>query len=109
MSTAGRRAIHISVLSVDSRDRDKMGMVAVTLRVMPDSPKADMERIKSDIRKKVKIRIKSIEEKPVAFGLKALEILLILPDMKGGTDEIEEAIRTIKGVASVESGEVTLL
>jgi elongation factor 1-beta len=87
-----------------------MGTVAVTLKVMPESPTVDLEKIKSEIRKKIKnVRIKGIEEKPVAFGLKLLEILLILPDAKGGTDAIEEEIRSIKGVASVETGEVTLL
>ena len=86
-----------------------MGMVAVTLKVMPDSPQADLEKIKSEIRKCIKdVEIKGIEEKPVAFGLKCLEVLLTMPD-QGGTDNIEEAIKKIPGVVSVEAGNVTLL
>ena len=85
-----------------------MGSVAVTLKVMPDSAEANLEKIKSEITSIVKNALKGIEEKPVAFGLKCLEVLLIMPD-QGGTDKIEEEIKKIQGVASVEAGEVTLL
>ena len=111
MSNAERRAIPINAKSVDSRDRDKMGTVAVTLNVMPNSPEVDLEKIKSEISSeanKLGIELKGIEEKPIAFGLKRLEVLLIMPD-QGGTDKIEDSISKIEGVKSVESGEVTLL
>ncbi len=86
-----------------------MGTVAVTLNVMPDSPEADLEKIKSEISSLIKdAEIKGIEEKPVAFGLKRLEVLLMMPDSKG-TSDIEEAISKIEGVASVEAGDITLL
>ena len=88
-----------------------MGMVAVTLNVMPGSPDVDLERIKSEINSEVNklgIELKGIEEKPVAFGLKCLGVLLTMPDNKG-TADLEEAIAKIDGVASVEAGEITLL
>jgi len=88
-----------------------MGMVAVTLNVMPESPKVDLERIKSEINSEVNklgTELKGIEEKPVAFGLKCLEVLLIMSD-QGGTDKIEESIKRIQGVASVKAGDITLL
>ena len=49
MSDAGREAIPINAKSADSRGRDKMGMVAVTLKVMPNSPEVDLEKIKSEM------------------------------------------------------------
>ena len=54
------------------------------------------------------MEIKSTLEKPIAFGLKFLEVLLVMPD-KEGTDKIEEEIKSIEGVQSVESGDITLL
>ena len=86
-----------------------MGMVAITLKVMPDSPEADLEKIKSEISSLIKdAEIKGIEEKPVAFGLKCLEVLLTMPDNKG-TASLEDSISKIEGVASVEAGNITLL
>lgn len=88
-----------------------MGDVAVTLKVMPESPEADLEKIKAEISSVINgagVHLKGIEEKPVAFGLKCLEVLMIMPD-QGGTDELEELLRGIEGVASVEAGDITLL
>ncbi len=88
-----------------------MGDVAITLKVMPKSPEIDTTKMKSEISsavKKLGINIKSIEEKPIAFGLKCIELLLVMPD-QGGTDKIDETIRKIQGVASIESGDITLL
>ena len=88
-----------------------MGQVAVTIKVMPESPETDLDKIKSQIKKAVsgKTEIKNIKETAIAFGLKQLEILLLMPDQSGGTDEIEDKIRKIKGVSSVECGDITLI
>lgn len=89
-----------------------MGQVAATFTVMPDSPGADIKKIKEEIKKiasKYKnIQLKSLDEKPVAFGLKSIEVLLILPD-SGGTDAIEQDILKIPGISSIEPRDVTLI
>lgn len=84
-----------------------MGDVAISIRIMPDSPKTDLMKIKSEISSLARIQDYKIE--PLAFGLKALKILLIKPDKGGGTDELEGQIREIEGVGSVEVESVTLL
>lgn len=85
-----------------------MGMVAVTLNIMPSSADTDLGKIKAKI-KKLDIKVKSIEEQPVAFGLKKLELLFTTEDAEGGLEKIEESIRSIKGVQSVEAGDVSLI
>lgn len=83
-----------------------MAQVAISLKVMPKSPKVDLEKLKEEIVHKVEVRDAKIE--PVAFGLKALKILVIAPE-KGGTEQIEKTIRSIGGVGGVEVESVTLL
>ena len=89
-----------------------MGMVALTFRIMPESADTDLSTIKNEIRKVVSkhanIEIKTMDEKPVAFGLNAIELLITMPDSHG-TDKLEEDISAISGVASVEAGDVTLI
>jgi elongation factor 1-beta len=83
-----------------------MGDVAVTLKVMPDSPEIDLEKLREEISKKVKIQDYNTEE--IAFGLKALRILVVKPDT-GGTEDIEKQIKEIEGVSDVEVESVTLV
>ncbi len=82
-----------------------MGNVAAEFKVMPESPEVDLERIKTEISKTMSIQDSKIE--PIAFGLKALKILIIVPD--GQMGDIEGKIRAIEGVSEVEAGSVTLL
>jgi elongation factor 1-beta len=82
-----------------------MGMVALELKIMPESPEVDLEKIKTEISKKIKIQDSKIE--PIAFGLKSLKILVIIPDKETG--DIEGKIREIKGVSEVETESATLL
>jgi len=82
-----------------------MGMVAVTMKVMPDQ-NVDTERIKKDIMKIP--NVKQIKEIPIAFGLKMIEVLFVMND-QGGVDKLEEKLSEIEGVISVEAGDVTLV
>jgi len=83
-----------------------MGNVAITLKIMPDSPERDLDKIREEISKKVKIQDYNTED--IAFGLKALRILIIKPDT-GGTEDIEKQIKEIEGVGGVEVESVTLV
>lgn len=84
-----------------------MGQVAITLKVMPESPEVDINRLKEEIRNSVDV--KEIREEPIGFGLVALKVLIVLQDSTGGTDMIEKSISEISGVASVDTEDVTLL
>jgi len=83
-----------------------MGDVAISIRIMPENPNVDLNKIKNEIFKRMDVKDAKIE--PIAFGLKALKILIITPD-KGGTEEIENQIRKINGVADVEVESATLI
>ena len=82
-----------------------MGNVAVALRIMPESPETDLEKVKTEISNKIKLQDSKIE--PIAFGLKVLKILVIVPDKETG--DLESKIREVKGVSDVETESVTLV
>lgn len=84
-----------------------MGQVAVTFKVMPESPDTDLVSVKEKIKA---IGAEDIREDPVGFGLTALSVLFVFDDKQGAdTDALAEKIKAIDGIASVESGEATLL
>jgi len=88
-----------------------LGEVAIVYKVMPDGPETDLEVLKNNIEKIIptSAKLNKIEEKPVAFGLKALEVQIILNDREGGAEEIELALNQIENVQSVEVLQLGLL
>ena len=90
-----------------------MGTVAIKFRVMPEGPEVDMAALEESIKEVVSANgaeLHAVEIKPFAFGLKAMEMAVTMPDSGGNiSDVIEEAIDGIDGVQSVEVLEVGLL
>ena len=80
-----------------------MAVVAVIVKVMPSSPEVNLKEIetssKSVLEKEGAMNI-SFEEKPIAFGLKAVMIKFAWPEKKD-TDLIESILSKIKDVSSV--------
>ncbi len=76
-----------------------MGEVVAVIKVMPESPDV-FDKMKSEIEKQVKAE--KFEEEPIAFGLKALKITVVVKDEEGGTEAIENKLRAIPGVSDVQ-------
>ncbi|MFH1421088.1 MAG: elongation factor 1-beta [Candidatus Aenigmatarchaeota archaeon] len=85
-----------------------MGNVALTMTINPESPETDLGKIKSELEKLD--GFKSVQERPIAFGMKQLIVMFVFNDRAGAdTDKIENVIAKINGVASVETGDITLI
>jgi elongation factor 1-beta len=83
-----------------------MAVVAIKIKVMPLSPETDLEKMKKDITESLlkagAIRIESITEEPIAFGLKALIVFFAWPEQKD-TELAEETIRKVENVSSLDT------
>jgi len=88
-----------------------MGDVAIKYRIMPVDIESDLDAIITGIGTVIPghVRLAATEIKPIAFGLKSIEAVVILDDKAGGADEIEEQIAAITGVGSVEVLETGLV
>lgn len=88
-----------------------MGEVAAKLKVMPVGADVDMEKMKEAIKSALPegARLHGFAEEPIAFGLKALMVAVILAEGVTGTEGLEAAIASVEGVQSVEVEEVGLL
>ncbi len=87
-----------------------MADVVVTFRIMPESPEANLKEIEKTALEKVKAhtgnRETKTETEPVAFGLNAIIIRFVMDEGKGATDSLEDEIRQIASVASVNVTDV---
>lgn len=87
-----------------------MAKVIVTLKVMPESPDVDLEKVSADAQKIITAATASVEIKqaiePVAFGLKAVVLTFIADEEKGSVDDVEKQVQEIAGVQSTEVTDV---
>ncbi len=84
-----------------------MADVAVTVQLMPGSSDVDLGKMEATVREKVKVH--SIKRKPIAFGLQSLELITLVPDAEGGTENLEKTLAAIEGVGNVQVTNVTRL
>ena len=82
-----------------------MAEVVVTVRLMPESPDQDLKILEE----KSKIAIENfggevgkVDIVPVGFGLNSLNLIFVMDESIGSTDELEKELTGIIGVESVE-------
>ena len=79
---------------------DTMADAIITFKIMPESPETSLD----DMKAKVIPLIEKFggEVIPVAFGIKALQLIFVMDENLGGTDQLEEDITKLKEVLSVD-------
>lgn len=80
---------------------------------MPESPETDLSKIESEAKKLIaqfnergEEQEFRVTETPIAFGLKALDIIFVMDEDKGSTEELEKQIAALDGAASAETTDV---
>jgi len=86
-----------------------MGTVVMKLKVMPTSVDVDLNVIKEKIVGNEKVEVKDFGEQPIAFGLKALMVVAVMPDEEGISDKFIDEIKSIEEVENVEVESLELL
>lgn len=90
-----------------------MGKVVGNIRVMPAEVLGDdkINKMIDDIKSVVKppAKLGKIQIKNVAFGLRGLDVTILVPDDAGGLDPIAEEILRIENVETAEVTDVGLL
>lgn len=87
-----------------------MAKVIATLKIMPESPDVNLDAVQEKVLLKINDFAGETETKidiePIAFGLKALNIMFVMDEDKGSTEFLETEISKIEGVNSVEVTDV---
>jgi elongation factor 1-beta len=88
-----------------------MGEVMVLFRLMPHGVETDMKALASGVQNAVPpgVRIRGMQVKDIAYGLKALLVATAMPDAGGILDTVEASFAKIDGVESVEVMEESLV
>ncbi|MCG7850861.1 MAG: elongation factor 1-beta [ANME-2 cluster archaeon] len=80
-----------------------MGDVAAKIKIMPVSVETDLEALKGRLEAVIPegAKLRAFSEEPIAFGLKAIIALVLVGDIEGGTEQVEEAFAAVDEVESV--------
>lgn len=85
-----------------------MGEVAATMKIMPEGVDTDLDDLKNKLEAVLPegSSMFGSDIEPVAFGLKALKVVILVGDLEGGTESVEEAFAAVPGVESVQVTEL---
>ena len=82
-----------------------MANVIVTITIMPDSPEVDLKNLEESATKLITEfggDVGKVDVQPVAFGLKSVGLIFVMDEAKGSTEQLEQDIAAMEGVASAE-------
>lgn len=77
----------------------------VVFKIMPEDAEIDTQKLGEAALATVQkiqpdAKVQNVEFKPVAFGLKSVNLTVLMSDGAGGPDAIEEAFNALPGVGS---------
>ncbi len=82
-----------------------MARVLVVMRILPEDINIDLEELKEKIRNSLPEGYEIVRHdiEPIAFGLKALRLYIIMPEQtEGGTEPLERLVNGVEGVSQAE-------
>ena len=86
-----------------------MADVVITLKVMLSSTDVDISAVEKKITAKISDfggKLWKVEVEPIAFGLNALKFMFLMDESKGGTEKLEDDIKNLDEVSSVNVDDV---
>ena len=88
-----------------------MGKIVIAYKILPSESTVDLEVLKEKIKKQLAdiASIQRFAEEPIAFGLSALKVNMVLPERDGILDETEKRITDIEEVGQIQTLGVTRL
>ena len=81
-----------------------MGSYVIRMKVLPTGPEVPVQTLVDSIKGSLKqdMVLRSSREEPIAFGLYALMIDVVTPDVEGNVDKVEDAIAHAPNVSQSE-------
>lgn len=88
-----------------------MGKIIIAYKILPSESSIDLEVLKEKIKDKIAgiATNHRFEEEPIAFGLCALKVNMVLPEEDGILDKTEKKLKEIEEVGQLDTIGVTRL
>ena len=82
-----------------------MGKIVIAYKIFPSEAGIDLELLKEKIKKQLSgiASIQRFAEEPIAFGLSALKVNMVLPEKEGILEETEKRMTDIEEVGQIQT------
>ena len=83
-----------------------MGKIVIAYKILPSESTIDLELLKEKITKQLagSASVQGFAKEPIAFGLSALIVKMVLPEHKSGVlEEVENRLNKIEGVGQIQT------
>ena len=82
-----------------------MGKIVIAYKIFPSESSVDLNLLKEKIMKKLSdiASIQKFVEEPIAFGLSALVVNMVLPETEGILDEAEKKLTDMEEVGQIQT------
>ncbi len=88
-----------------------MGKIVIAYKIFPSESTVDLELLKEKIKKQLSgiAAVQRFVEEPIAFGLCALKVNMVLPEKEGILDKTEKLMTDIEEVGQIQTLGMTRL
>ena len=88
-----------------------MGKIVIAYKIFPSEAGIDLELLKEKIKKQLSdiASVQRFAEEPIAFGLCALKVNMVLPEKEGILDKTEKLLTDIEEVGQIQTLGMTRL
>ncbi len=86
-----------------------MADVIVTLKIMPAAPDTDLKKVEEQATELIKEfggEVGKVDIQPVAFGLQSVNLIFVMDENIGSTEDLENKVAEVPHVNSVEITDV---
>ena len=83
-----------------------MGKIVIAYKIFPSESSVDLEVLKEKIKKQLAdiVSVQKFGEEPIAFGLSALIVNMVLPEHKEGiVDETEKRLTDMEEIGQIQT------
>ena len=82
-----------------------MGKIVIAYKIFPSESTVDLEILKENIKTKLSniAAIQKFSKEPIAFGLSALIVNMILPEKEGILDQTEKNLKELEEVGQIQT------
>jgi elongation factor 1-beta len=82
-----------------------VGKIVIAYKIFPSESSVDLNQLKERIRKEISniASIQRFAEEPIAFGLSALVVNMVLPEEEGILDKTEKKLTDMEEVGQIQT------
>jgi elongation factor 1-beta len=98
-------------VTTELQERKTMGKILIAYKIFPSESTVNLELLQEKIKKQISdyTSTHKFAEEPIAFGLSALKVTMIVPEEEGILEKMESRLNELEEIGQIETLGITRL